>query len=65
MKKVISTLLAAAAIVPLFANPMPDAEAKKYLATLAEKGKNYQRRADKTYFFSRARGIKLVGKIQL
>jgi len=54
MKKVISTLLAAAAIVPLLANPMPDAEAKKYLKTLAEKGKNYQRRADKTYFFSRA-----------
>ncbi len=37
-----------------WANAMPDAEAAAYLKTLAEKGKNYQRRADKTYFFSRA-----------
>lgn len=29
-------------------------EAAAYLKTLAEKGKNYQRRLDKTYFFSRA-----------
>ena len=40
--------------LPLPAEPMPDAEAAAYLKTLAEKGKNYQRRLDKTYFFSRA-----------
>ncbi len=54
MKK--SLLLAAvlSGLLPLWGNIMPDEEAAKYLKTLAEKGKNYQRRADKTYFFSRA-----------
>ncbi len=42
------------AALQVWANAMPDAEAAKYLKTLAQKGKNYQRRADKTYFFSRA-----------
>lgn len=54
MKKSILFLLAVAATVPLFAERLVDDEAAAYLKTLAEKGRNYRRRLDKTYFFSRA-----------
>ena len=54
MKKVLFLLAATSVAVSVQANFMPDAEAAAYLKTLAEKGKNYQRRTDKTYFFSRA-----------
>lgn len=53
MKKSILVLLAAAAAVPLFAAPQMDDEAAAYIKTLIEKGKNYRRRLDKTYFFTR------------
>lgn len=54
MKSILAFFAVAAVFYSLDARPMPDAEAVKYLKKLAQSSKNYQRRADKTYFFSRA-----------
>ena len=42
------------AVLPAFADPMPDSEAKKYLAELKKSSANYQRRTPELLFFSRA-----------
>ena len=54
MKSLLAFFTVASVFYSLDARPMPDAEAVKYLKKLAQSSKNYQRRADKTYFFSRA-----------
>ena len=54
MKSLLTFFAVSAVFYSLNARPMPDADAVKYLRKLAQSSKNYQRRADKTYFFSRA-----------
>ena len=54
MKSLLTFFAVSAVFYSLNARPMPDADAVKYLKKLAQSSKNYQRRADKTYFFSRA-----------
>ena len=54
MQRLILLFLILFGVFPLFANPMPDEGAKKYLAELEKKSAAYQRRTNKTLFFSRA-----------
>ena len=53
MKRLFLFLLIGTA-VSAFADPMPDENAKKYLAELKKSSANYQRRTPKALFFSRA-----------
>ena len=54
MKKLLSVMVAAAAVGTAFGNAMPDPEAAKLLKELAKSSETYRRRTNRTYFFSRA-----------
>ncbi|MBR7121354.1 MAG: hypothetical protein IKC94_03840 [Lentisphaeria bacterium] len=54
MKRLILLAGAFCAFFRAFGDPMPDAEAGKYLAELAKQSQSYQRRTDRMHIFSRA-----------